>query len=313
MRKKIALLLFFCFFLASCRGPMTGTETNQSALSGMADIEYCRITADEVEVKDGLGYDFDTLAVLNKDAIIKVLRQVDDRFVVQLDNNQIGSIDVNDATPIVRDGTNDSSQPIDPGRQPQTAEGLPQPQAGDQPPVPEVRERTPEPQPEDQPPVPEREAPVPEAAEERQQPETIAETPRTTGVEGLTAVEEQMINLVNEERQRNNLPTLEVDLELTRVARIKSQDMADHNYFSHYSPTYGSPFEMLDNFGINYLHAGENLAGNPSVEDAHVALMNSSGHRKNILSPDFTHIGIGVKPSNRYGQLFTQMFISKPR
>lgn len=122
-----------------------------------------------------------------------------------------------------------------------------------------------------------------------------------------------MIDLVNRERAKNNLPALQVDPNVTRVARIKSQDMVDNNYFSHNSPTYGSPFDMLSAFDIKYLHAGENLAGNSSVERAHEALMNSSGHRKNILSGDFTHIGIGVKPSDRYGFIYTQMFISKPK
>jgi len=69
----------------------------------------------------------------------------------------------------------------------------------------------------------------------------------------------------------------------------------------------------MDKFNINYLHGGENLAGNSSVENAHISLMNSSGHRQNILSPDFTHIGIGIRPSSRYGYLYTQMFISKPK
>ena len=70
---------------------------------------------------------------------------------------------------------------------------------------------------------------------------------------------------------------------------------------------------MLKKFGISYLHAGENLAGNSSVDRAHRALMNSSGHKQNILSPNFTHIGVGVRASNQYGYLYTQMFISKPK
>ncbi|AKL97209.1 SCP-like extracellular protein [Clostridium aceticum] len=289
MKKKVLFLLFLCFLLVSCRNPMDERmETDESSIFGMGEVEYCRITADTADVKAGIGNDFNTIKTLNRDDVIRVLSQVDDRYVVQLDNNEVGSIDTTDATPVVRDGNVQQLQTMDPDREPQIEDAVPEVQAGDQPPEAEAQPQT--------------QSPAPQAA-----------PARDTAIEGLSAVEEQMINLVNQERERNNLPILQVDLEVTRVARIKSQDMVDQNYFSHYSPTYGSPFEMLDSFGIKYLHAGENLAGNPSVEDAHTSLMNSSGHRKNILSPDFTHIGIGVKPSGRYGQIFTQLFISKPQ
>jgi uncharacterized YkwD family protein len=102
-------------------------------------------------------------------------------------------------------------------------------------------------------------------------------------------------------------------MELTKIARIKSQDMINNNYFSHNSPKYGSPFDMMKAFGINYVHAGENIAGNQTVQAAHTALMNSPGHRKNILSTDYTHIGIGIQKGGQYGNMFTQDFISKPK
>ena len=129
----------------------------------------------------------------------------------------------------------------------------------------------------------------------------------------LSAEEQQMLTLVNQARSQNGAPALQVDMELANVARLKSQDMITNNYFSHNSPTYGSPFDMMKNFGISYVKAGENIAGNQSVQAAHNALMNSPGHRKNILDPDFTHIGIGIKKGSSYGNIFTQMFISKPR
>lgn len=140
----------------------------------------------------------------------------------------------------------------------------------------------------------------------------VKDTP-IQGVVRLTAEEQQMVNLVNQERQKSNLQPLTVDMDVARVARIKAKDMVDNNYFSHNSPTYGSPFDMLKSHGIKYLHAGENLAGNPSVESAHQALMNSEGHRKNILNPNYTHIGIGTQNSNRYGNIIVELFISKPK
>lgn len=129
----------------------------------------------------------------------------------------------------------------------------------------------------------------------------------------LTDEEQRMVTLINSERIKRNLKPLQIDKELTRVARIKSQDMEKNDYFSHYSPTYGSPFDMMKNFGIKFLAAGENIAANRSIENAHNSLMNSKGHRDNILNPNFTHIGVGIEKSSKYGNLITQMFISKPK
>lgn len=146
--------------------------------------------------------------------------------------------------------------------------------------------------------------------------EPVVDDFRDTQIQGavrLTAEEQQMVTLVNQERSKASLPPLSVDMEVAKVARIKAKDMVDNNYFSHYSPTYGSPFDMLKNFGIKYLHAGENLAGNPSIEGAHQALMNSEEHRKNILNSNYTHIGIGAQDSNKYGNIVVEMFLSKPR
>ncbi len=143
---------------------------------------------------------------------------------------------------------------------------------------------------------------------------TTPNTPDTkTNSSSLTDAEQEMLKLINTARAQNNVAPLKIDMEVTNVARIKSQDMIDNNYFSHYSPTYGSPFDMMKNFGIDYVQAGENIAGNQNVQNAHNGLMNSPGHRKNILNPDFTHIGIGIKKGSNYGNIFTQMFVSKPK
>ncbi len=127
--------------------------------------------------------------------------------------------------------------------------------------------------------------------------------------EVLTAEERQMWELVNAERTSRGLKALEIHPGLVKLARLKSQDMITHNYFAHQSPSYGSPFEMMQKEGIGYRFAGENLAGASTVERAHQALMNSPGHRANILNPNYTHIGIGIVSGGPYGQMFTQMFI----
>lgn len=123
----------------------------------------------------------------------------------------------------------------------------------------------------------------------------------------ITAFEQEVIRLVNEIRVRNGLKTLTYDWELSRVARIKSQDMKDNRYFAHNSPVYGTPFQMMKNFGISYRSAGENIAKGYATPQAVVdAWMNSSGHRANILNANYTHIGVGYVAGGNY---WTQMFI----
>jgi len=126
---------------------------------------------------------------------------------------------------------------------------------------------------------------------------------------GLTAEEQHMLNLVNGERQKQGLKPLVPHAGLTELARKKSRDMIQNNYFSHISPTYGSPFDMMRAAGISYRTAGENIAGASTVERAHLALMNSDGHRRNILNPAYTHVGIGIIRGGAYGLMITQMFI----
>ena len=123
------------------------------------------------------------------------------------------------------------------------------------------------------------------------------------------AYEKEVVRLVNVERRANGLPDLTYDWQLSRVARYKSQDMKDNGYFSHTSPTYGSPFQMMKSFGITYRSAGENIAKGQATPEAVVkAWMNSPGHRANILNSSFTHIGVGYVSDGKY---WTQMFIGK--
>ena len=123
------------------------------------------------------------------------------------------------------------------------------------------------------------------------------------------AYEKEVIRLVNVERAKAGLKALTEDWELSRVARFKSQDMRDNNYFSHTSPVYGSPFDMIKNFGITYRSAGENIARGQKTPQAVVnAWMNSSGHRKNILNASYTKIGVGYVADGNY---WTQMFIKQ--
>ena len=130
-----------------------------------------------------------------------------------------------------------------------------------------------------------------------------------TNVSTQTAYENKVLELVNVERAKQGLKPLEMDESVRNVARLKSQDMQKNNYFSHTSPTYGTPFEMLKKYGISYKSAGENIAqGYQTPEQVVKGWMNSSGHRANILNASYTHIGIGYEANGNY---WTQMFIGK--
>lgn len=125
----------------------------------------------------------------------------------------------------------------------------------------------------------------------------------------VDAYEREVVRLVNLERAKAGLSPLEYDWQLSRVARYKSEDMQKNKYFSHTSPTYGSPFNMMKSFGISYKTAGENIARGYQTPSAVVnGWMNSKGHRANILNSSFTHIGVGYVASGNY---WTQMFVGR--
>ncbi len=129
-------------------------------------------------------------------------------------------------------------------------------------------------------------------------------------IDRIKGIEHQVIQLVNQERAKNGLKALRPNWELSRVARHKSQDMRDKHYFSHTSPTYGSPFDMMKAYRIGYSYAGENIAmGQTTAWQVMQGWMNSTGHRQNILNPNFTEIGVGYAEGGTGKYYWTQMFI----
>lgn len=134
---------------------------------------------------------------------------------------------------------------------------------------------------------------------------TTTPAPTTTPSTGLSAFQSQVVDLVNQERAKAGLSALKTDTLLTKVATEKARDMDVNNYFSHTSPTYGSPFDMMRQFGVTYSYAGENIAsGQRTPQEVMTAWMNSSGHRANILNGSFTKIGVGYVNGE-----WVQMFI----
>ena len=120
-----------------------------------------------------------------------------------------------------------------------------------------------------------------------------------------------ILEKINVARAEYGLPALTLDSLVTATAQTKAKDMVENNYFSHTSSTYGNPFEMMQNAGITYIAAGENIAGNSDIDDAINSFLTSEEHSKNILSNPYNYIGIGIEKSNTYGYIIVLMFIGK--
>ena len=130
--------------------------------------------------------------------------------------------------------------------------------------------------------------------------------------DAISDYEKEVVRLVNIEREKRGLQKLTLNAQICKVARIKSQDMINKKYFSHTSPTYGSPFRMMESFGIRFSAAGENIAyGQKTPAEVMKTWMNSPGHRENILSKTYTQIGVGLATSKTGVKYWTQLF-TKP-
>ena len=128
----------------------------------------------------------------------------------------------------------------------------------------------------------------------------------------LSDIERELASLVNHARAQQGLMPLRLDERLSDIARLKSQDMINRQYFSHDSPVYGSPFDMLARFGLNYRRAGENIAmGQQTAQRVINAWLKSQGHRENILDPVYNTIGVGHAKDNLGSSYWTQLFAMK--
>jgi uncharacterized protein YkwD len=131
----------------------------------------------------------------------------------------------------------------------------------------------------------------------------------TPKVKDISIEEQALLDSVNKARKEKGLKALEFDAGLVKIARLKATDMKNNNYFSHTSKFYGTPFDMMKKYEIKFSSAGENIAGNKTLDKALKAWLNESGN--NIFNEKFTHTGIGIVYSPTYGKLFVQMFIKK--
>ncbi|UOQ95290.1 CAP domain-containing protein [Halobacillus shinanisalinarum] len=155
------------------------------------------------------------------------------------------------------------------------------------------------------------EQPAAQAPQSGQGSTEASPAPSEVEANATSSYEEEVVQLVNEERAKEGLAPLEMHNRLSDLARMKSQDMADKGYFSHTSPTYGSPFDMMKQYDFSYSTAGENIAaGQRTPQEVVEGWMNSPGHRENIMNESFTHIGVGYVEGGSYGTYWTQLFMT---
>ena len=159
-------------------------------------------------------------------------------------------------------------------------------------------------------PIPPTQAPTPApTAKPTVRPTQAPSTDDDYTTESLSAQEQKALNLLNQDRKSNGLPTLSADPALSAIARKKSEDMRDKGYFAHQSPTYGSASDMLKHFGYSFRAVGENIAHHATVEKSQAAFMSSDGHRRNILSSSWTKVGVGVCYDRNGFVYVTQLFV----
>lgn len=244
MKNKFIIFLLFtiCIIEATIFSYCFGMEDFQSV-----DFNLGVVNTDYLNLRTGPGKDYSSIGMLTKNQYVRIYGKIGDWYIVQNDNNTIGTVHSNYITP----------------------------------------------------------------KEEQKAAVSNIENVIETSNEIITNDESKILSLVNEAREKNNLSKLEIDEALQNVARLKAEDLSKNNYFSHISPTYGTPFEMLKSNNITYKTASENIAGNSSIENAFSSWMNSDSHKDNILSNNYNYTGIAVVDSIAYGKIIVQFFIGR--
>jgi uncharacterized YkwD family protein len=274
----------------------TNTGSQTSSLFSKLDYSYATIT-DNINIRSGPSASTPISANLSKGDAVKVIGKLNGWYVVNVPNtNKVGCIspkyaDLYSAQPASTKPAPTRPIPTTPNTPttPTTPTGTEKSSAN-----PTGTQKSPA---------------VPSGSPTGTNAPTGTNTPTGSGT--LTAQGSRILQQANAERAKVGAKPLTSNTDLNKLATMKSQDIVEKNYFSHQSPTYGSPFDMMKTYGVSYMYAGENLAIDSDADRAHNAWMNSEGHRRNILNPDFTEIGIGLYPKGNGSYAYTQMFIGK--
>jgi len=256
----------------------TGDNADSKKISAtyeVVDFSYITINSDSLNVRSGAGTKYPSIGSVKSGQRIRALGKMDGWYVISLpDSGKIGCIPSANAKPYGTTGTTATNKNT--GRDNGTV---------------------------NPPPVP--------GADTTGTNAGTAGGNTAAGSGAMNSEESKILQLVNTERAKTGAKALVSSGECTKLARMKSKDMVDNNYFSHQSPTHGSPFDMLKSNKVNYMYAGENIAMDQSADAAFKAWMNSEGHKKNILNPNFTELGVGIAPKGNGSYIYTQLFIGR--
>lgn len=223
--------------------------TKSFGMEGYETVDYSLgiVNTDYLNMRSGAGINYTSIDLLNKNEYVRIFGKIGDWYIIQNEENQIGTAHTKYITP----------------------------------------------------------------TEEQKAAVTNTEVVEEVSKVNLTSDESQLLSIINNEREKNNLPELQIDENLQNVAKLKANDIVQNNYFSHISPTYGTPFEMLKAHNIAYKTASENIAGNSNIQSAYDAWISSESHKENILSNDYNYTGIAVVDSIAYGKIIVELFIGK--
>ena len=221
--------------------------TQSLAMTEYEKIDYNLgiVNTDYLNMRSGSNINFDAIDLLTKNEYVRIFGRINDWYIVQNEEDKIGTVHVNYITPVQEEKASATNTEI-------------------------IQENS-----------------------------------------LLTEDENYLLELINAERRKHNLNDLKIDKELQNIAILKANDLVNNNYFSHTSKTYGSPFDMLKQYNINYKTASENIAGNPNIDAALSSWLNSESHKKNILSNDYNYTGLAIVDSIAYGNIIVQFFIGR--
>lgn len=274
MSRKIVLLVAVMVVLTGVLGFMRNNAQEATAVSQFERIDFEEgiVTASNLNLRQGASTEYPVVTVLENGRKVQIFGRLSDWFTVY--DPETGYVGAVSANYIRRVEAPEDSTP----EETKTPEDKETVSDGD-----EVEVLNPE----------------------QNEMETASE------LKGITEEEQLLLNLINKEREEAGVEPLKIDMKLMEVTRLKAKEMVEKNYFSHQSPTYGSPFDMMRKYHIDFSSAGENIAGNRTIEGAVKAWMKSKGHRKNILNEKFGYTGIGIVDSPTYGKIIVQHFVGK--
>jgi uncharacterized YkwD family protein len=278
MKKKITILAVLTLLVVSTAGFASAESTGAKAVLAFEKTEFtdAEVTASVLNVRQGPSVTYPVISKLEKGQSVRVIGKIGEWYAVyNLKDGCLGAVDGKYLTigeAALQASLNDSNQKAAPSKE-----------------------------------TPSKSAPS------KTTPSKTTTSELTGTIDGVDVSqdEQKLLELVNRARKEAGVEPLALDEELMSVARLKAGDMVDNNYFSHQSPTYGSPFDMMRQFDNTFKTAGENIAGNKTIEGAFKAWMGSDDHKKNILNSSFSITGIGVASSQTYGKILVQQFIGR--